>query len=116
MSAELLSVIQKQSLDPPILHLKPNQKLKPLISKVVLPALNNTETPVVPILVIFTSAPKISKYVKCESNLYYCLSILGSVSGQCNSNLSSQFTRYCGFFLGLQTTGQANQPICGKDV
>ncbi len=37
----------------------------------------------------------------------------GSTSGQCNNRVSSQFTRYCGYYLGLTMVG-GNQPICGK--
>ncbi len=39
---------------------------------------------------------------------------LGSTSGQCNRSLSSQFSRYCGFYLGLTALGVFNQPICGN--
>jgi hypothetical protein len=39
---------------------------------------------------------------------------LGSTSGQCNNRMSNQYSRYCGFYLGLTTTGGGNQPVCGK--
>ena len=39
-----------------------------------------------------------------------------STTGQCNSRLSSQFSRYCGSYLGLTALGLFNQPICGMLV
>lgn len=47
-----------------------------------------------------------------QNNINYFF--VGSTSGQCNNRLSSQFSRYCGFYLGLTNLGTANQPICGK--
>lgn len=40
------------------------------------------------------------------------VAIPGSVVGQCNNRASSQFTRYCGAYLGLTILGNVQEPIC----
>jgi hypothetical protein len=30
------------------------------------------------------------------------------------NRMSNQYSRYCGFYLGLTITGGGNQPVCGK--
>jgi len=41
--------------------------------------------------------------------------ISGSTTGSCTqSGFGSQFTRYCGYYLGLNIVGSGNIPICGK--
>jgi hypothetical protein len=56
------------------------------------------------------------KIVNFVTMLDSCVNLLfqGSVSGQCNNRISTQFTRYCGYYLGLTMLGTLNQPICGK--
>ncbi len=56
------------------------------------------------------------KIVNFVTKLDSCVNLFfqGSVSGQCNNRISTQFTRYCGYYIGLTMLGTLNQPICGK--